>query len=132
MSLNPIYNRIDEDETNSDFECSEEELRERLVSLERSVQIQSRTINVQNAWLWFMFILLVTFVALFAAAMLGALRGRWAEILVKELPRCQPPDGFVHSFEDVIKTLNTFTCEKALDVVNTLHVTTMAKCWDHK
>lgn len=70
-------------------------------------------------------------VILFPLALNGVItsNGHLEEQLFASLPECKQPDGFVHSFEDLIKTMSSFTCPKGMDMLMTLYLQRAAVCF---
>lgn len=124
--MEPVYTKINvQPEENSNSRTPLE------VALLIKCKKQNDKIIEMFVYLVALLILLILFVTLFALAIQGVLKGDWTKEMIEDLPTCRPPDGLVHSFDDVIKTLENFNCEKALDVVNAIHITTISKCWNY-
>ena len=78
---------------------------------------------------WLMVVFMTTtvlFAILFGLSMGGVLKPCPK---VEPVP-CTPPDNLIHSFEDVVATMDTFLCPKAFDMLQGLYLDRVAKCWN--
>ena len=131
----------DDDDDDDDNDSNIYELPESREELEELYRTTMQNLNYRNKELkWrnrvtfnYQIISLVLFVLCFVFLILIALLAagiiKPAHDSRPERP-CSQPDGFVHSFEEVIKTIDTFTCPKALDILQSLYLERASKCWN--
>lgn len=136
VSLVPIYNGnnntscpIDQDE-NEDSVISLSHLTstsKRMTDqvLDSELRMKDRQYFCTILFLSFSLVMTTTFMVLSLTNVIGH-----HECDTSGLPECTPPNGFIHSFQDLTKTMEAFTCPKALDMIQALYFERIATCFD--
>ncbi len=129
--VTPIYRRPDELHANSDW--GNDDNQEVSVELNTSNQNEETptdaTIKItHNALAMWGIVFAITFSCFIIFLTLYLLEA--SNRTQGNLPQCKAPDGFVHSWEELQKTLDSFTCPKALDMIQAMYFDKVSKCFE--